>query len=93
MGETLRIGFEIGPRLVKVEVPSCYGCPALRRTTWTDAKGEHVTARCSALLSDVDGEPAIISTWWRPDRHPPSWCPGDPDRVPYNYGIERFADG
>lgn len=64
----------LGPRMVKVELPSCYGCPALRRELWNDAKGEHINATCSAIHGP-DGTPKVIATYWRIDRAPPAWCP------------------
>lgn len=78
MGDLARIGTDIGPRLVKVEVPSCYGCPALRRLTETDAKGEHVAAYCASYKDGLDDpRGSLITPYWRIDRAPPSWCPAD----------------
>ena len=65
--------FEIGPRLVKVELPSCYGCPALRLAS----EANHTAAYCSAKPSDLDRRGELITPYWRIDRHPPSWCPAD----------------
>jgi hypothetical protein len=77
----IRLTPGIGPKRVLVEVTSCVGCPALMRYTWRDEDGDHTGARCSAMIA-LD-EAALITNRWRPDRHPPSWCPGDPNRRPY----------
>lgn len=78
MPDPARLRWEIGPQLVKVEVPSCYGCPALRRVTEADGKGEHIAAYCSAKPDAISRDPlgTLITPYWRIDRAPPSWCPG-----------------
>lgn len=73
MAEIARLPSGIGPRRVLIEIDSCAGCPAFRRTPWHDEKGEHITASCTAVIAV--GEPKLITTYWRPDRAPPSWCP------------------
>jgi hypothetical protein len=63
----------LGPRTVTTTVETCEGCPALRLQWWEDGDGRsHTQASCAARAGDAS---PFITSYWRPLRHPPPWCP------------------